>query len=68
MMYALKYVGILRVSNAGELEGLDLHEHGATAYPEYALAGDVVSTLLGGDHDHHNGHTGAPLPASVDGD
>ncbi len=38
MMYALKYAGVLRVSKAGELEGLDLHEHGASAYPEYALA------------------------------
>ncbi len=37
MMYGLKYVGVLRVSRAGELEGLDLHEHGASAYPEYAL-------------------------------
>ena len=36
-MYALKYVGILRVSRAGEIEGLDLHEHGASAYPEYSL-------------------------------
>ncbi len=38
MMYALKYVGVLRVSKEGELEGLDIHEHGASAYPEYALA------------------------------
>ena len=37
MMYGLKYAGVLRVSKAGELEGLDLHEHGASAYPEYAL-------------------------------
>lgn len=39
MMMALKKIGILRVSKAGELEGLDLHEHGASAYPEYALIG-----------------------------
>ncbi len=38
MMYALKRIGILRVSKAGEIEGLDLSEHGASAYPEYALA------------------------------
>ncbi|HEX8997645.1 MAG TPA: ammonium transporter [Ktedonobacterales bacterium] len=38
MMFGLKYAGILRVSKAGELEGLDLHEHGAAAYPEFALA------------------------------
>lgn len=38
MMIALKRIGVLRVSKAGELEGLDIHEHGAAAYPEYALA------------------------------
>lgn len=37
LMFALKYIGVLRVSKEGELEGLDLHEHGASAYPEYAL-------------------------------
>ncbi len=49
MMYALKYVGVLRVSKQGELEGLDLHEHGAVAYPEYALMGSVVPALSGDD-------------------
>jgi Amt family ammonium transporter len=38
MMYALKAAGILRVSKEGELEGLDLHEHGGTAYPELISA------------------------------
>src|SRR5205823_8071371 len=37
MMYAVKAMGYLRVSEEGELEGLDLHEHGVPAYPEYAL-------------------------------
>jgi Amt family ammonium transporter len=37
MMYALNAFGILRVSEEGELHGLDLHEHGIPAYPEYAL-------------------------------
>jgi len=37
MMYAINAFGILRVSEAGELQGLDLHEHGIPAYPEYAL-------------------------------
>jgi len=37
LMYAVKATGTLRVSAEGELEGLDLHEHGASAYPEYAL-------------------------------
>ena len=32
-MYAVKATGTLRVSREGELEGLDLHEHGMVAYP-----------------------------------
>ncbi len=37
LMYAVKMMGILRVSREGELEGLDIHEHGIPAYPEYVL-------------------------------
>ena len=28
----------LRISKEGELEGMDLHEHGASAYPEYVIS------------------------------
>jgi Amt family ammonium transporter len=38
LMYAVKATGTLRVSPAGELEGLDLHEHGVLAYPEFVPA------------------------------
>ena len=34
LMYAVKATGTLRVSKEGELEGLDIHEHGGPAYPE----------------------------------
>ena len=34
LMYAVKATGTLRISKAGELEGLDIHEHGGSAYPE----------------------------------
>src|SRR6185369_9773232 len=37
LMYAVKATGTLRVSEEGEIYGLDLHEHGVPAYPEYAL-------------------------------
>ena len=37
LMYAVRVIGALRVSEAGEREGLDLHEHGAAAYPEFVL-------------------------------
>ncbi len=34
LMYAVKATGTLRVSKQIEEEGLDLHEHGGTAYPD----------------------------------
>jgi len=34
MMYVVKMTVGLRVSKEGELEGIDLHEHGGGAYPE----------------------------------
>ena len=36
LMYAVKATGTLRVSKAGEIEGLDVHEHGLLAYPEFS--------------------------------
>jgi len=35
LFYALKAVGILRVSEREELEGLDMSEHGTINYPEF---------------------------------
>jgi Amt family ammonium transporter len=52
VFYALDMVGVLRVSREGELEGLDLHEHGISAYPEYVISalaapsGMPVETVL----------------------
>jgi Amt family ammonium transporter len=43
LMYAVKATGTLRVSRAGELEGLDIHEHGMMAYPEYVIHGDFAT-------------------------
>jgi ammonium transporter, Amt family len=43
LMYAVKATGTLRISRAGELEGLDLHEHGGVAYPELT---DGLGTVL----------------------
>jgi len=47
LMYAVKATGTLRVSAEGELEGLDVHEHGSSAYPEYMIAGseNVLMTI-----------------------
>ena len=38
LMYAVKMTGQLRVSAEGEMEGLDRHEHGMPAYPEFVIA------------------------------
>ena len=43
LMYAVKATGTLRVSREGELEGLDLHEHGAEAYPEFPVRPSYVT-------------------------
>ena len=56
LMYAVKATGTLRVSEAGELEGLDLHEHGMVAYPEFVTHGYSPSL-------HHVGSS-APSTAS----
>jgi Amt family ammonium transporter len=39
-MYLVKATGTLRISTEGEIEGLDLHEHGYPAYPEYVVTGN----------------------------
>src|SRR5580693_3250685 len=42
MFYAVKMTGTLRVSREGELEGLDIHEHGGGAYPELIGSASAV--------------------------
>jgi Amt family ammonium transporter len=49
LMYLTKFTIGLRVSKEGELEGLDLHEHGGGAYPE--LLGGVMSTSGAGSSE-----------------
>ena len=40
LMFGIKATGVLRVSEEGELEGIDIHEHGSPAYhPEAAYMG-----------------------------
>jgi len=40
LMYGIKLTGMLRISEEGEFEGIDIREHGAPAYhPEYSYMG-----------------------------
>jgi Amt family ammonium transporter len=41
VMWAVNAMGHLRVSEEGENLGLDLHEHGISAYPEYVISSVV---------------------------
>ena len=52
LMYAVNATGTLRVSRAGEIEGLDLHEHGMVAYPEYVIHGYEPSIMHGASSSH----------------
>src|SRR5450755_3508501 len=38
VMLIVNAMGLLRISPEGEMHGLDLHEHGISAYPEYVIA------------------------------
>jgi Amt family ammonium transporter len=49
VMYLVHATGTLRVSREGELYGLDLHEHGINAYPEYVISSIGATSGMGGD-------------------
>ena len=57
LMYAVKATGTLRVSREGELEGLDIHEHGMFAYPEYVIHGyePGPASACRGTHGYRDG-------------
>jgi Amt family ammonium transporter len=61
VMKAVNAIGQLRVSREGELHGLDLHEHGISAYPEYVISamGKPSAVVL-----HSTGALGNEAPAS----
>jgi len=50
VMYLVKAMGVLRVSAEGEQYGLDLHEHGISAYPEYVISSTArPAGMIGSD-------------------
>ena len=59
MFGALNALGLLRVSKQGELEGFDLDQHGASAYPEF-----VISTLAAGHAFSPESGSSAAVPAA----
>ena len=71
VMYAVKATKTLRVSEAGELEGIDIHEHGTPAYhPEFAFMS--ITLPAGSDgrvpedpHTPHEGHAGGAISAAI---
>ncbi len=69
VMYAVNAFGILRVSEQGELEGLDLHEHGISAYPEYVISSVVMPAALSIPREASSlrtaAHTRADLPEAA---
>ena len=71
LMYAVNLTGTLRVSEEGELYGLDLHEHGISAYPEYVISSlaapaGMPKDLTGHAVVHHMSATTIPSPSTGD--
>jgi Amt family ammonium transporter len=62
MFKALNAVNLLRVSRQGEIEGLDVDQHGNAAYPEY-----VISTLTASHAMGREAVDGTSLPSAVVG-
>ena len=63
VMYAVHAMGLLRVSEEGELYGLDLHEHGISAYPEYVITALGTPSGVHPGHGNLSGHPEYAVPA-----
>jgi Amt family ammonium transporter len=48
MFKALNAVNLLRVSEQGEVDGFDLDQHGASAYPEFVISSLTASHAVSG--------------------
>jgi Amt family ammonium transporter len=65
---ALNAVKLLRVSADGERQGLDIHEHGISAYPEYVISALAAPSGMPADTIHTAGvsrHRGTTLVKDV---
>jgi Amt family ammonium transporter len=64
LMYLVKLTGTLRLSEEGEIAGLDIYDHGAPAYhPEYAYMG--YSPLPAGKSNGGPGLVSAPVSSGA---
>jgi Amt family ammonium transporter len=61
----LNAMGLLRVSKEGELEGLDVHEHGISAYPEYVITSMGTPPGMGSGGSSSSAAAPASLSAGV---
>jgi Amt family ammonium transporter len=66
VMLAVNAFGLLRVTEEGELYGLDLHEHGISAYPEYVITALGSPTGLAAHQQPVTSHAKATAPAHGD--
>jgi Amt family ammonium transporter len=64
VMYAVNATGTLRVSKEGELYGLDLHEHGISAYPEYVISALAAPAGLA-DQQKEPTMVAKPVPSAL---
>jgi Amt family ammonium transporter len=66
LMYFLKNRGVLRLSREGELEGMDLHEHGTAAYHVEFGQGMTYTTPAGlpFNGNHNEAPSEEPVPAA----
>ncbi|HEV7510171.1 MAG TPA: ammonium transporter [Candidatus Acidoferrum sp.] len=65
VMYLVNATGTLRVSQEGELYGLDLHEHGISAYPEYVISALAAPGGLAADQQQSLSVATRPLPSTL---
>ncbi len=68
MFYALKAVNLLRVSHEGEMQGLDLDQHGISAYPEYVISALTAPHGMSPDTVGSGKMPSAPKAALVGGE
>ena len=67
VMLAVNAMGMLRLSAEAELYGMDLHEHGISAYPEYEISPFAAPSGLATQNaalEKSNSFTSSPMAHS----